>query len=296
MSDDLLLLDGGVGQELVRRAGRPPTPLWSTEVLLADPRLVREVHADFLAAGAEVVTANSYGLFPRRLAPHGLDGRAGELHRLACTLAVEARDEHGGGLVAGSLGPAGWSYRPDLAPPVDEASRLYATLAGHQAPLVDVLLCETMASVDEARGAVRGAASVGPPVWLGVTVLDDDGARLRSGEPVEEVLRVVEHEGVEVLLVNCSPPEAVCTALEALIGAGMPDGVRLGGYANGFTLIAEEFARVGGTVDALDTRDDLTPDRYAEHAARWQRLGATVVGGCCEVSPDHVREVAATLH
>lgn len=289
------VLDGGVGQELVRRAGAPATPLWSTRVLLDAPDLVATVHDDFFRAGADVATANTYGLLPDRLDPHGIGGELERLHAIACGLAVGARDRHGAGLVAGSLGPVGHSYRPDLAAPVDDAAALYARLGRLQAPFVDVLLCETMASVDQARGAVRGAAEAGLPVWLAVTVADEDGTRLRSGEPVEAVGEVVETDRVDALLVNCSPPEAVGAALHALVAAGLGDDLPLGAYANGFTRITDEFRTPGATVDALEARDDLSPERYASHAARWRDLGATIIGGCCEVGPAHVRTLAATL-
>jgi S-methylmethionine-dependent homocysteine/selenocysteine methylase len=129
----ITILDGGMGQELLARSTAQATGLWSAQILLDDPDLVRTVHADYLAAGADVITTNSYILHRDRLAPFGVEDRFEELHSLACRLAVEARDAHGAGLVAGSLGPNARSYRPDLALPEDQAVEAFAEIARLQA-------------------------------------------------------------------------------------------------------------------------------------------------------------------
>jgi S-methylmethionine-dependent homocysteine/selenocysteine methylase len=126
---------------------------------------------------------------------------------LACRLAVEARDAHGAGLVAGSLGPNARSYRPDLALPEDQAVEAFAEIARLQAPYVDLLLCETMSSIEQARGAVLGARTVGLPVWLAVTVDDNDGTRLRSGQEISLVVELCNAMSLDTVLVNCSTPE-----------------------------------------------------------------------------------------
>ena len=282
------ILDGGMGQELIARAGAAPTPLWATSVMLVRPDLVRAVHDDYFAAGAEIATANSYAVLRDRLAPHGLEDRFRELHEAACRMAVEARDAHGSGRVAGSLGPIGASYRPELAPKAEHAAEIYAEIAMIQAPYVDLFICETMASVEQARGAVMGAAAAGKPVWLSISVADEDGSRLRSGEKVEAILPVVAELAPAALLVNCSIPEAVSAALPRLAGAGVP----LGAYANGFTRITEAFLAPNPTVDALEARRDLDPDAYLAFAEGWVAAGADIVGGCCEVGPAHIRRLA----
>lgn len=158
-------LDGGRGQELVHRGGRA-TPLWSTEPLLGAPNLVRAVQDDFFAAGADVATTNTNAVRPDRLAPHGHgpEDQLDALTRRACAFSAAARDAAGGGLVAGSLGQPGFSCRPDLAPPFDRAVKIHARVAAVQAEVVDVLLLETMSSVDEARGGPMGVLSTGKSV------------------------------------------------------------------------------------------------------------------------------------
>ena len=281
------ILDGGLGQELVARSAAAPTPLWSTRIMMDEPALVRAVHDDFFAAGAEIATANSYAVHHDRLRPAGLDDRFAELHLTACRLAREARDAHGSGRVAGALGPLGWSYRPDLAPPPEVAAEAYREIVALQAEHVDLFICETMSSVAQAEGALLGAREGGRPVWLAISTLDEDGARLRSGEPVTAMLDVVARFRPEALLVNCTTPESITTALRALQGCG----VALGAYGNGFERIAEDFKTSTATVRELRARADLTPERYADIAQEWAALGATIIGGCCEIGPAHIAEL-----
>jgi len=83
-------------------------------------------------------------------------------------------------------------------------------------------------------------------------------------------------------------PEAINQGLPELAKFGIP----FGAYANGFTEIVNDFDTIGATVDILTTRKDLTPDVYANYADGWAKLGATYIGGCCEVGPDHIAEMS----
>lgn len=287
----ITLLDGGMGQELLARWDGKPTGLWSTQVMMEAPELVEAIHRDYFAAGAEIATTNSYAIHHDRLIEAGIDDQFEALHHRACQIAVAARDAHGSGRIAGSLGPLGWSYMPELTWPVEEAAVLFAEIARIQAPYVDLLLIETMSSLEQARGAVMGAMTVDKPVWLAISVDDDDGTKFRSGEPVTDVLPLVEEFGVAALLVNCSIPEAVSQAIPLLTGHGVP----VGGYANGFNKISEDFLAAGSSADVLEQRDDLEPPVYADFVDSWMAAGATIVGGCCEVGPAHIQELAVRL-
>ncbi|GLQ35702.1 homocysteine S-methyltransferase [Amylibacter marinus] len=287
----ITLLDGGMGQELIARAGQA-TDLWSVQALLDSPEMVSEVHNAYFAAGAEVATTNTYSVLPDRLQNHGLEDQFETLQRRACELALDARAAHGAGLVAGSLGPLGFSYRPDLAPPAPEAAITYGRICAIQANYVDVFLAETMSSVDQARGAILGAQGFGKPVWVAFSVDDKDGRRLRSGEDILAAAELVREMGVDAVLVNCSTPEAVSQALPAFVDSGLP----VGAYANGFVEIAKDFNKFGATVDMLSARQDLTPMVYADFVDEWVNMGASIVGGCCEVGPRHISLLAERYH
>ena len=121
-----------------------------------------------------------------------------------------------------------------------------------------------------------------------MSVDDKDGSLLRSGEPLADVARLVAEHAPAKVLVNCSVPEAMGAAMDVVRGFGVP----FGAYANGFTHISRAFKADQATVDALFTRHDLTPAKYADFALGWVAQGATIVGGCCEVGPAHI----AALH
>lgn len=285
----ITLLDGGMGQELLKRSGATPTPLWATQVMMDAPQVVRAVHDAYFAAGAQIATTNTYAVHHDRLIQAGCDERFQILHMSACQMAIQARDAHGAGLVAGAIGPLGWSYTPDLAPAEDEAAPLYGEIAQLHAPFVDLHLLETMSSLQEARSALRGASGTGKPIWLAISVDDSDGSKLRSGEPVADVLALAAEFNTAALLVNCARPEAVTQALQNLQDAPCP----LGAYANGFTTITPDYKSSTATVSQLTARQDLDPAAYLAHASDWADLGATIIGGCCEVGPDHIHALSA---
>jgi S-methylmethionine-dependent homocysteine/selenocysteine methylase len=288
---EITLLDGGMGQELVHRSGDEPTPLWATRVMIDHPGLVKAIHADYFAAGASVATTNTYNILHDRLVGVGLDHYYHALHLRALMEAHEARAEAGRGMIAGSMGPLGESYRPDLTPELAVSVPLYEEKARLMGPHVDVILCETMSSLDLAKGALIGAQASGKPVWLSVSVHDRDGTRLRSGEALSDLAHVLKAAPAAAVLANCSMPEAMLSALQVLRGFGLP----FGAYANGFSEISSLPLPEGGGAPDYTHRHDLTPERYGDFAMAWVESGATIVGGCCEVGPAHIAHLRDRL-
>lgn len=287
----ITLLDGGMGQELVARSGDAPTPLWATRVMIDHPGLVKAIHDDYFDAGASVATTNTYNILHDRLEGVGLDALFHALHLRALAEAHEARARAGRGLIAGSMGPLGESYRPDLTPDVAVSAPIYAEKARILAPHVDVILLETMSSLGLAEGALKGAQAAGKPVWLSVSVHDRDGSKLRSGEPVSALRDLVAAYPTAAVLANCSMPEAMAEAMRALAPIGLP----FGAYANGFSEISNLPLPDAVAAPDYTHRHDLTPERYTAFVMQWIDLGASIVGGCCEVGPAHIRHLAAAL-
>ncbi|MEO0990642.1 MAG: homocysteine S-methyltransferase family protein [Pseudomonadota bacterium] len=286
------ILDGGLGQELLARAPEAPTKLWAAQVMVDHPQIVRAVHDDYFAAGAEVATANTYNLHHDRFRGTPLEGKLPDLHATALSMARASRDAHGSGRIAGSLGPIGWSYRADHAPPAEEAAEIYAELVEFQDAHVDLFIAETLSGVDQARGALMGMKAATKPRWMAVSVDDADGRRLRSGEPVADLLPLIEEFAPDAVLINCSHPEAIAAALPTLASLGLP----FGAYANAFTKISAEYTDGATTVDLLPARKDMSPTRYADFAETWAEAGATLIGGCCEIGPAHIAELAKRFH
>ena len=296
LPDRSVLLDGGMGRELRRRGVPILDTIWSANALLVAPEVVREVHADFIAAGADLITVNTYGVIPSDLAKEGIEDRFEELNLLACRLAAEARAASARDVpIAGSLPPQFGSYRPDLVHPFDEVEPIYRRQAAILAPHVDLVICETMSSAAEGLAAATGACASGRPVWVAWTLHEDRSGRLRSGETIEEAARALAHLPVSGFLANCCAPESVSAAMPALAALGPWPA---GGYANTFRPVPEDWTLDGDrpTDGVSRLRDDLDAEAYAGHAQTWLAAGARLVGGCCGIGPDHIARLKALIH
>lgn len=286
---DIILLDGSIGQEAVKRSGDRATPLWSTSVMLEKPGVIEGIHRDYYDCGATIATTNTYAVLPDRLAMCGIGDKLDALLEQALKEAEAARGD--GQRIAGSLGPIKASYRTDFQISFEGTADAYSRLINAMDARVDFYIIETVASLHQAEATLRATAPCTKPVWLSLTVDDDDGTKLRSGEPLADVAPLVEQFQPEAVLVNCSRPEAVTQSMPILKTFGKP----FGAYANGFTRISEGFLVDAPTVDALEQRKDLDAKDYTAFAMGWIDQGATIVGGCCEVGPDHIAELARQL-
>lgn len=299
----LRLLDGGMGRELQRMGAPFRQPEWSALALIEAPDDVRTAHRSFIAAGARIITTNSYALVPFHLGEPRFADRGLALARLAGRLARDAASDAATDnaeaeqvWVAGSLPPALGSYRPDLFDH-DRSVAIHSVLIEGLREHVDVWLAETQSSIAEVRAvheALSGnRAGLAKPLWLSFTLSDspEQGARLRSGEPVARAVAVALELGAASVLFNCSQPEvmgqAVIIAQQVIEAAGAD--VDIGVYANAFPVMSEE-AQANATL--LEIRPDLGPEAYLRWARRWVEQGASIVGGCCGIGPEHI----ARLH
>ena len=280
----ITILDGGMGQELIHRSSMPPSPLWSAQVMMDEPEIVEAVHRDYFDVGADILTLNTYSATPERLARDASEDLFEPLQARAIEIAKRVKGDSNL-LIAGCLPPLFGSYHPENTPEFQVCLETYQRIVNFQKDHVDIFLCETMSSIKEANSATAAAKESGNPVWCALSVNDTDGKRLRSGELVEDAVEVLIKLEVDAILFNCSAPEAISEGMPILAKAGVP----FGAYANGFTKADD--LEIGGTVDGLETRKDLDPQQYAEHCSNWVSMGATIIGGCCEVGPAHIEEL-----
>ncbi|MCL4504529.1 MAG: homocysteine S-methyltransferase family protein [Chloroflexi bacterium] len=286
---DLLILDGAMGTELARRGVDTGLPLWSANALLHAQDVVRQIHLDYLMAGARIITTDTFRTNLRTLERAGLRNRMRELTFMAVELARQAaasanrRDV----LIAGSIAPVEDCYSPDLVPR-DESVLLaeHTALAQQLAEAgCDVLLLETMNTVREAAAAARAAAQTGLPVWVSFMLGHDN--RLLGGESLHDAVAAVLPYRPQAVLLNCLPVAQVSGAL-ALLQAevGAASGIRIGVYANAGHVGEQGWSMEGG----------VNPQDYAAAAIEWQAAGASIIGGCCGTTPQHIRAVAERLH
>ncbi len=275
-----LVLDGATGTELERLGIRATLPLWSAHALLEAPQAVLQVHRDYIRAGADLLTANSFRTQERTLARGHHGPRARELTAFAVDLARRALAGADHAVwVLGSAPPLEDCFRPDLVPDDDALAREHAAHAVHLAAAgVDAILAETHHTVREAVAAARAAREAGSDVL--VSFVCDGEARLLSGEPLAEGLEAVTPLAPLALGVNCLAPAAVPPCLPLLRGREVPFLV----YAN--LGAPDEDGR-------FVVSDGTLPEGFAEHAERWCEAGARIVGGCCGTTAEHIECVAA---
>ena len=280
-----ILLDGGMGQEIYNRGGKGGFGEWATAALYEDPQMVRDIHIDYIRAGADVITTNTYGTTRTRMEAMGMEDRFEALVRTAGELASEARDEAGRSEVqiATSLPPLEASYVSEFELSYEETRAQFAELMDLLDPYVDIFLGETLSTSFEARAFLEAARSRGKTTWLALTLGDHGATDLRGGEKLDAVIALAREHEPDALLINCCTPDSVQAALPILREGGIP----FGGYANGFVEIPAAWDERGGVVQ-LETRRDLSPEVYAGDVKRWIDFGAAIVGGCCETGPAHI--------
>ena len=283
---DIALLDGGVGQEIQKRSMTKAHPLWSVKVMFDQPDIVTKVHRDFILSGARVISLNTYAASKSRMTSHGFGDKLELAHETAIKLArqslKESSAQDGSVQVAGCLGPLVASYVAEVSMDYNNSLNEYRQLVNLQKGGVDLILIETMSNIEEARAAITAVKEADMPVFVALTIKDNLSNKLRSGEDLRLAIDVLSNENPNGIILNCSSPEAITQAMSIMALLSIPFGC----LANGFTSISP--LSPGSTVDKLSARKDLSPKTYAEYVSKWIEAGATIIGGCCEIGPEHI--------
>jgi len=297
MAKPLKILDGGMSRELTRLGARLVQPEWSALALMESPEIVRQVHEEFIDAGADAITTNSYALVPFHIGKVRFETQGAALIELSGRLAREAADAATGRKVqvCGCLPPIFGSYEPENFDP-SKVQDYLSVLVTNLEPNIDVWLGETLSLIAEAEAVRTAVAATGKPLWISFTLKDEPDAlastpRLRSGETVAEAARWAASHGIGALLFNCSRPEVMQAAVAEAASVFSQTGAttRIGVYANAFQ---EETAGEKANEGLSSMRAELDGEGYLRFARAWVAAGATIVGGCCGIGADQIRRLA----
>jgi methionine synthase I (cobalamin-dependent) len=281
-----LILDGATGTELNRRGVDTGLPLWSANALLTGrgSEILQQIHEDYLRAGADIITTNTFRTHRRALAPSGNANRALELTRRAVDIAraaIAAVHAETPKFIAGSISTLEDCYRPDLVPSDEELRAEHAERIDHLVQCgVDLILIETVNTIREALVLAKLAVAAGIPVV--VSFFCNREGKILSGESLTEAANKLLSLGVSVLGVNCGPTADLVkplTELRQACGAEFP----LIAYGN----IGYADEKVGWV-----NTDAENPEAYCRHASGWD---VKIVGGCCGTTPEHIRHLKLTL-
>jgi S-methylmethionine-dependent homocysteine/selenocysteine methylase len=297
-TNDITILDGGMGKFL-RQIGAPfRQPEWSALALIESPDHVVDAHTQFIDAGAQVIITNNYAVVPYHLGDDRFAAAGADLVELSGRLARQAADTAGMVLVGGSMPPLFGSYEPDLFD-ADRAPGIYALIVKQLDRYVDIWIAETLslvAELDVIVAAIREHGS-GQPIWASFSLPDtyDGQIALRSGDTIDDIIDVVtEHADViDAVMFNCALPEQTTPAIIELAEkvAASRLNVRIGGYANGFPDARQPEYAANNTI--FDRRLDLDAASYADIVGTWVDAGATIIGGCCDMYPEDIAALSA---
>ncbi len=283
-----IILDGPTGTELQRRGFDTRLPLWSARALIDAPEVVQAIHEDYIRAGADVITTNSFRTNRRVVERAGLPPeKAEQLTRLSVEIAQRARDAVGRAnlLIAGSDAPVEDCYSPDLVPSDEDLRREHQEHLHWLADAgCDFLLIETMNTLREARAACVAANALDLPFMVSV-VTDPEGEKILSGESLQEGVKELNGYNPAAILTNCSAPRAVLRATEILrtTRAELGASWEFGGYANSGEpdpVLGWEFVHT------------VPVDKFVASAQQMVAAGAKVIGSCCGTTPEYTREIA----
>jgi homocysteine S-methyltransferase len=284
ISERVVVLDGGLATELERRGNDLGDAMWSARLLLDDPDEIRAAHQAYFRAGAEVAITSSYQASLEGFARMGADGAA--LLTRSVRLARQARDEHGRGWVAASIGPYGAvladgsEYRGDYGLSVAELREFHRPrLQILAAAGPDVLAFETIPSLDEVEALLAELEQLDQPAWLSLTCV---GPSTRAGERAGEAFRMArDSKNVIAIGVNCTAP------------ADVADLVSLASSESGKPVVV--YPNSGEDWDAQRRRWTGRPGFAPELVAGWIAAGASLVGGCCRVGPSEIAAIVASV-
>lgn len=285
---EVVVLDGATGTELERRGVPMDDAAWCAAALVTHPETVREVHEDYVRAGADVIITNTFPTSRHVLEPAGLGDRLRELNVRAVELAQQARETAAERpvSVAGSISTFSARHDNTLQPPEAQARANYREQAEVLAEAgVDLIALEMLRDIEQATYAVQAAATTGLPVWAGFSCKRrEDGTVVLWDEQntLEEALQKIPLSDVSMICIMHTLIEDAPVALGEV--GGMWEG-SVGAYphAGRFVMPNWQFT------------DEISPQDFASEAEGWVALGARVVGGCCGIGPEHVRALRERL-
>ena len=290
------ILDGGMGQELLARGMEPNGTLWSANALLQEKyhKLLLDTHVDFIKAGAEVIVTTTFTTRQIRLKDNNVEDKFEYLNKKAGEIAQKAKKLYPNVLIAGGLPPQYLTYEADPRPDSEIADN-FKTQAELLNPYVDFFYFDVLSSVKEFKIAIDCISKFNKPYLIGAHI--SEGTNLPSGEKISEIITKIKHKKLLGIMLSCISPENYDLNLNEIKNLGVPFGFKLNGFIKtnpkpNYTG-AYNNSKSGNPNEFLGVREDLTPEKMSEFAKKFKDAGATILGGCCETRPSHIKAFAS---
>jgi len=289
------ILDGGMGQELLARGMEPNGTLWSANAVLDSKyhKLLLDTHLDFIKSGAEVIVTATFTTRRLRLRDNNVEDQFEYLNKKAGEIAKKAKELYPHVLIAGGIPPQYLTYEEDTRPD-NEIKKNFHEQAELLNPYIDFFYFDVLSSVNELKLAIEAIEVFNKPYLIGAHI--SKGDRLPSGEKISDIITKIRHADLLGLILSCVSPENYAANLDEIKTLGVPFGFKLNafvttnpkaGYTNNYNN-----SKTGNPNEFLGQRKDLTPKKMALLVKKFKEAGATILGGCCETRPDHIKEMA----
>jgi homocysteine S-methyltransferase len=286
------ILDGGMGQELLARGMEPNGTLWSANALLQEKyhQLLLDTHVDFIKAGAEVIVTTTFTTRKIRLKDNNVEDKFEYLNIKAGEIAQKAKKLYPNVLIAGGLPPQYLTYEADTRSEKEIRNDFYSQ-AKLLNPYIDFFYFDVLSSVREFQIAIDCIKEFNKPYLIGAHI--SEGTKLPSGENISEISTKIKHKNLLGIILSCISPENYELNLDEIKNLGIPFGFKLNGFVKtnpkpNYTG-AYKKSKTGNPNEFLGQRKDLTPEKIAEFAKKFKDAGATILGGCCETRPSHIK-------
>ena len=286
------ILDGGMGQELLARGMKPKGTLWSASALLDEKyhQLLFDTHLDFIRAGAEVIITTTFASRKMRLKENNCEDKFEYINKKAGQIAQKTKDNFPNVLIAGGLPPQNYTYRADTRSN-DEIKNDFNSQAKLINPYIDFFYFDVLSSINEIKLGIESIKEFNKPYLVGVHI--SEGTKLPSGEKISELRDSFDTDKLLGLTLSCVSPENFELNINEIKNLGMFFGFKLNGFIK--TNPIPKFDKNKKTENPnklLGIRKDLTPEKMSKFAKKFKDEGATILGGCCETKPQHIREMA----
>ena len=292
------ILDGGMGQELLARGMEPNGTLWSANAILQEKyhKLLLDTHIDFIKAGAEVIVTTTFTTRKIRLKDNNIEDKFEYLNKKAGEIAQKAKKLYPNILVAGGLPPQYLTYEADTRDKEEIRENFYSQ-AKLLNPYVDFFYLDVLSSIKEFKIAIDCIKEFKKPYLMGIHI--SEGTNLPSGEKISEILTSIKHEKLLGIILSCISPENFELNLGEIKNLGVPFGFKLNAFIKtnpkpNYTG-AYNKSKTGNPNEFLGVRKDLNPKKMSEFAKKFKEAGATILGGCCETRPAHIKEMSRLL-
>ena len=286
------ILDGGMGQELLARGMEPNGTLWSANALLHEKyhQLLLDTHLDFIKSGAEVIVTPTFTTRKIRLKDNNVEDKYEYLNIKAGEIAQKAKKQYPKTLVAGGLPPQYLTYEADTRSEKEIKDNFYSQ-AKLLNPYIDFFYFDVLSSVREFKIAIESIKEFNKPYLIGAHI--SEGTNLPSGEKISEIINKINHEKLLGIILSCISPENYDLNLKEIKSLNIPFGFKLNGFVKtnpkpNYTG-AYNKSKTGNPNEFLGVRKDLTPEKMLEFAKKFKDAGATIIGGCCETTPLHIK-------